>query len=117
MRDFVHRYPWTVAFLILFCAMLLGFLRVQSIQDDVSADRDARTAENLRKDRQFCIGIPNTAESVAQALVNILVADLRENGGSAKEINDLLDLGRRYTDEARQLALSNLPACPKILGG
>lgn len=115
MIEFARRYPWTVAFLILFLAMSVGFFRMEHVQNDLEGDRKARALENLARDKQFCNAIPNAAEAGAQALVNVLVADLRRRNGTAKEINDLLERGRRYTNEARRLALRDLPECPKIL--
>lgn len=117
MITFAKRYPWTIAFLILFIAMSVGFFRVQGIYDELQDSRQARIAETLKRDKQFCNAIPNVAESSAQALVNVLVADLRRRNASAEEIRDLVERGRRYTQEARRLALEDLPECPAILGG
>lgn len=117
MINFAKRYPWTVAFLILFIAMSVGFFRVEHVQNDLEDDRKARAVENLARDKQFCTAIPNASEAGAQALVNVLVAERRREKAPAAEINDLIQRGRVYTDEARRLAIEDLPECAKITGG
>lgn len=115
ITQFGKRYPWTVAFLILFVAMIVGFYRVDQVSDEQNADRIERRAEILERDKQFCRAIPNTAVAGAQALVNILVIQRKRDGDPQSEINALKALGLLYTEEARRLALQQLPECPKIL--
>lgn len=115
LKRFIQRYPWSVAFLILFVAMSVGFYRVEQIDGEQEADRQTRRAENLVRDKQFCRAIPNSTVAGAQALVNILEVQNRQEGASEAEIEQLRSLGVLYTAEARRLALKELPECPKIL--
>lgn len=114
VKYFRHR-PWTLAFLILFFAMCLGFLRVDQLSDNQESDREARRAENLKRDQQFCRAIPNTAVAGAQALINVVIAQARVDGATSAELARIKEQGADYTAEARRLALDQLPECPKIL--
>jgi hypothetical protein len=115
VKTFGQRYPWTIAFMILLIAMCFGFWRVDQIGDDQAADRVARRAEVLKRDQQFCRAIPNTAVASAQALINIVVAQAMREGASKEAISNMKVKGLAYTEEARRLALAELPECPKIL--
>jgi hypothetical protein len=112
---YFRRYPWTLAFLILFAAMLIGFYRDSTISSDQEAEREVRRAENLARDKQFCRAIPNTAVAGAQALINVVIAQARVDGANAAELTRIKKQGANYTQEARRLALEQLPECPKIL--
>jgi hypothetical protein len=115
LLGFIRRYPWAVAFMILFVAMTVGFFRVDQIDSEQERDRADRRAENLLRDKQFCRAIPNSTVAGAHALVNILEVQNRAEGASEEEISELKKLGLLYTEEARRLALKQLPECPKIL--
>ena len=122
IRHFCRKYPWTVACLLIILGMVVGFVRVDQISDEQKEvtqqqelDRLQRRAENLQRDKQFCRAIPNSTVAGAQALVNILEAQNRQEGASETEIAQLRALGRLYTGEARRLALEELPECPAIL--
>jgi hypothetical protein len=115
MRSFVRRYPWTVAFTILFVAMIAGFGRVQNISEGQQEDRNARREESIARDQQFCRAIPTVSVAGAQALINVVLAQNRSEGASASEIRRIKTQGRLYVAEARRLALEQLPECPKIL--
>lgn len=65
---------------------------------------------------QFCSAIPNAAGAGAQALVDVLVADARATGESQVEIDNTLRLGVLYVARARELALRDLPDCPRPPG-
>lgn len=115
IKNFCEKYPWSVAFLILFIAMGVGFFRVDQIADQRTEDLVERRVETLKRDKQFCTAIPNVAEASAQALVNILIANAKRRGDTREEIQRITDLGHLYTDESRRLALEDLPECPKLL--
>lgn len=69
--------------------------------------------EDDRINRQLCRAIPNSAARTAQALVDVLVADAQRRGVPAAQIANTRRLGAIYVHRARQLALSDLPACPE----
>lgn len=66
-----------------------------------------------RQDAQICTAIPNAAAAGAQALIDILISDALHRGMPKERIANTERLGRLYVARARELALSDLPSCPK----
>lgn len=114
-HEFGRQYPWTVAFVILFAAMIAGFLAIGHINSRQQADREERISNDARIDRQFCVAIPEVAAASAEALVNTARRQAIRNNSSSEELEELNRQGVIYIAEARQLAESKLPSCPRIL--
>jgi hypothetical protein len=115
LRAFIRRYPWTVAFTILFIAMGFGFWRVEQIDKARESERTDRRAEFLVRDQQFCRAIPNVAVANAQALINVVILQAIRDGRPKSDIEATRERGKEYTSETRRLALEQLPECPRIL--
>jgi hypothetical protein len=95
---------WTLVVLaVLVTASAVG-LSISFSQ--AKSDRD-------RQEQQFCEAIPNAAAAGAQALVNVVVAQDRQEGESEAKIRSTIRLGKLYVAEARRLAIADLPDCPE----
>jgi hypothetical protein len=95
---------WTLVVLaVLVTASAVG-LSISFSQ--AKSDRD-------RQAEQFCEAIPNAAAAGAQALVNVVVAQDRQEGESEAKIKSTIRLGKLYVAEARRLAKADLPDCPE----
>jgi hypothetical protein len=95
---------WTLVVLaVLVTASAVG-LSISFSQ--AKSDRD-------RQAQQFCEAIPNAAAAGAQALVNVVVAQDRQEGESEAKIKSTIRLGKLYVAEARKLAKADLPDCPE----
>lgn len=112
---FIDRYPWTLAFLILFVAMLVGIFRIEHVDNDQARYRGAILSEMIVRDRQFCDAIPNSAEAAAMAHTEIMIQDALDRGPvTAEEINRLKALGDEFAFKLRRLVIEDLPQCQKV---
>jgi len=99
-----------ISVLVIALAAVMSLALIDNAREDAER-RDFRAAQ----DDQFCEAIPNVAEASAQALVDILVADYVRRGVPEARIANTRRLGALYIARARELALVDLPSCPKTI--